>query len=90
VIISPPAESALAELNEIVGLDGAVLHVVDASPTSIRLELDLSASTCPECVVPRDLMLDILGASLAKADPDIVHVELHDTREDGSWVPSGH
>ena len=35
-------------------------------------------------------MLDILGASLAKADPDIVHVELHDPREDASWVPSGH
>lgn len=46
-MISAPAQSALAELNEIVGLDGAVLHVVDASPTSIRLELDLSASTCP-------------------------------------------
>ena len=82
-MISAPAQSALAELNEIVGLDGAVLHVVDASPTSIRLELDLSASTCPECVVPKDLMLDILGASLAKADPDVVHVELHDPREGG-------
>ena len=89
-MISPPAQSALAELNEIVALDGATLRVVDASPTSICLELDLSESTCPECVVPRELMLDILGASLAKADPDIVHVELHDPREDGSWVPSGH
>ena len=67
-----------------------MLHVVDASPSSIRLELDLSASTCPECVVPRDLMLDILGASLAKADPDVVHVELDDPREDENWVSSGH
>lgn len=89
-MISAPAQSALAELNEIVGLDGAVLHVVDASPTSIRLELDLSASTCPECVVPRDLMLDILGASLVKADPDIIQIELHDPREDESWKSSGH
>jgi hypothetical protein len=89
-MISAPAESALAELNEIVGLDGGVLLVLEASPTSIRLELDLSASTCPECVVPKDLMLDILGASLAKADPDIVHIELHDPREDGSWVSPGH
>ena len=89
-MISPPAESALAELNEIVGLDGATLHVVDASPTSICLELDLSASTCPECVVPRELMLDILAASLAEADPDIIHVELHDPREDDGRLPSGH
>lgn len=80
-MISPPAQSALAELNEIVALDGAVLRVVEASATSIRLELDLTGSSCPECVVPKDLMLDILGASLAKADPDIVHVELHDPRE---------
>ena len=89
-MISAPAESALAELNEIVGLDGATLHVVDASPTSICLELDLSTSTCPECVVPRALMLDMLAASLAKADPDIVHVELHDPREDASWLSQGH
>lgn len=89
-MISAPAESALAELNEIVGLDGAVLHVVDASPTSIRLELDLSGSTCPECVVPKELMLDILTAGLARADPDIVHVELHDPRDDASWAASAH
>jgi hypothetical protein len=89
-VISAPAQSALAELNEIVGLDGAILHVVDASPTSIRLELDLSASTCPECVVPRELMLDILGTSLAKADPDIIQIELHDPREDEGWRASGH
>jgi hypothetical protein len=89
-VISAPAQSALADLNEIVGLDGAILHVVDAFPTSIRLELDLSASTCPECVVPRELMLDILGASLAKADPDILQIELHDPREDGGWSPLSH
>jgi hypothetical protein len=89
-VISAPAGSALAELNEIVGLDGGVLHIIDASPTSIRLELDLSASNCPECVVPKDLMLDILGASLAKADPDIVQIELYDPREDGNGVSPGH
>lgn len=89
-MISPPAEQAIAELNDIVRLDGAQLLVVEASATSLRLELDLSRSECPECVVPRELMLDILRANLAQADPDIATIELHDPREDPGFVPASH
>jgi hypothetical protein len=87
-LITPAAQAAIAELNEIVRLDGGELRITEASSNTIRLELDLSQSSCPECVVPKDLMVDILMANLAKADPDIRHVELHDPREQANDVPS--
>ena len=71
----------IAELNEIVRPDGAELRVLDQSPTSLKLALDLTNSTCPECVVPKALMLEILQANLATLDPDIRTVELDDPRE---------
>lgn len=74
-------EAVVAELNEIVRPDGAELRVRDLSPTSLHLELDLSNSTCPECVVPKQLMLEILASNLATLDPDIRTIELDDPRE---------
>jgi hypothetical protein len=74
-------ESVLAQLNEIVRPDGAELRVAERSATALRLELDLTNSDCPECVVPKDLMLDILRTNLATADPDIREIDLHDPRE---------
>lgn len=88
--ISAPAAAAVSELNEIMAFDGAELLVADASPGSIHLELDLSRSSCPECVVPRSLMLDILTANLALSDPDIRHIELHDPREDPGYQLAPH
>ena len=89
-MISPSAEAVIAELNEIVQADGGELRVKEASPTSIFLELDLTDSNCPECVVPKDLMLDILRSKLEAADPDIRQVDLHDPREEPGWVAEGH
>jgi hypothetical protein len=89
-VISPGAEGALAALNEILEIDGGRLVVESATPTSLGLRLDLTGSSCPECVVPRDLMLDILRANLATADPDIRAVEVHDPRETGELPPTPH
>jgi hypothetical protein len=74
-------DAVVAELNEIVRPDGAELVVREATMTSVRLELDLSQSTCPECVVPKDLMLEILASNLARVAPDVRDIELHDPRE---------
>jgi hypothetical protein len=74
-------EAVVAELNEIVRPDGAELRVTEHSATALRLELDLTNSTCPECVVPKDLMLEILATNLATVDPDIQRIELVDPRE---------
>jgi len=54
-------DAVVAELNEIVRPDGAELRVTERSDTALRLELDLTNSTCPECVVPKELMLEILA-----------------------------
>jgi hypothetical protein len=83
-VISAGAERALAALNDILEIDGGRLVVESATATSLGLRLDLTGSTCPECVVPRELMLDILRANLAAADPDIQHVEVDDPRETGA------
>ena len=74
-------DAVIAELNEIVRPDGAELRVKERSETSLRLELDLTKSECPECVVPKDLLLEILRKNLATADPDVRDVDLHDPRE---------
>jgi hypothetical protein len=74
-------DAVIDELNEIVRPDGAVLLVRETTPTALRLELDLSASECPECVVPKELMLEILVSRVALVDPDVHTIELHDPRE---------
>ena len=74
-------ESVIEELNQIVQPDGAVLVVKASTPTELRLELDLSQSSCPECVVPKSLMLDILTSRVSVVDPDVRTIELHDPRE---------
>jgi hypothetical protein len=69
------------ELNEIVRLDGAELVVRAETLTCVSLELDLSRSECPECVVPKALMMQLLISKLAFSAPDITAVELFDPRE---------
>lgn len=79
--LSAAARSTLDELAAIVEADGARLLVRDATFTSVTLELDLWASECPECVLPRELLVDILGSRLRESDPDLRTVELIDPRE---------
>lgn len=76
--------AVVEELNEIVRPDGAVLRIREATTTSLHLELDLSRSSCPECVVPKELMLEILVSRVALVDPDVRTIELHDPREPAS------
>ncbi len=56
----------------------------------MTIELDLSASDCPECVLPKDLLVDILGSRLRESDPDLREVELIDPREDGDVSANAH
>ena len=74
-------DAVVEELNEIVKPDGSVLRVRESSPTSLHLELDLSGSSCPECVVPKELILDIVRSRVALVDPDVRTIELDDPRE---------
>jgi hypothetical protein len=82
------AQATLGELAAIVEPDGARLVVRDASAAAVTIELDLSKSECPECVLPRDLLVDILSSRLQESDPDLRTVDLIDPREDDA--PSSH
>jgi hypothetical protein len=87
--LSPAAQATLDELAAIVEADGARLVVRDATASAVTIELDLSASECPECVLPRDLLVDILSSRLSESDPDLRTVDLIDPREEGD-APSSH
>jgi len=88
--LSAAARATLAELAAIVEPDGARLVVRDASSSTVTIELDLSQSSCPECVLPRDLLVDILSTRLQEADPDLRTVALVDPRDADGAVPGTH
>ncbi len=89
-MISRSAQSALDELNEIIRLDGGELRLRSSTDSQIELWLDLSNSDCPDCVLPRDLLLDLLRTRLTEADPDITIVHLDDPRVSGDHPVSDH
>ena len=94
-MLSPPAQTVLDELNEIVRLDGAELRVESSERSRVELTLDLSNASCPECVLPKELLTDLLATRLAQADPDVIEVTVHDPREVGAdgpehTAPAGH
>lgn len=73
---------AIEELNEIVAPDGAVVRVLSSTADSVRLDLDLSQSDCPECVVPHSLLVQIVEQRLSEVCPTVRSVSLYDPRED--------
>ena len=75
------AQQVVRELDEIVKVDGGRLRVRQATDAEIEIDLDLSHSSCPECVLPKAMLLEIITAKLATAAPDVWHVRLHDPRE---------
>ena len=74
--------ATIEELNEIVAPDGAVIRVLSSTSDSVRLDLDLSQSDCPECVVPHSLLMQIVEQRLSEVCPDVRSVSLCDPRED--------
>ena len=78
----PALLATIDELNDIVAGDGAALRVLSSTDDSVALDLDLSQSECPECVMPWSLLLEIVGQRLAAVCPDIRDISLYDPRED--------
>jgi hypothetical protein len=74
--------TAIEELNDIVAADGAALRVLSSTPESVALDLDLSQSECPECVVPWSLLMEIVAQRLAEVCPGVRDISLYDPRED--------
>jgi hypothetical protein len=80
-MLDPAVAAIVDELNEIVRPDGAELRIRASGPESLALELDLSASECPECVVPKELLLAIVASRVAESCPHVHDVTLADPRE---------
>jgi len=81
-VTNPAVLAVVSELNGIVAPDGAALRVLSSTPESVRLDLDLSQSDCPECVVPHALLVEIVTSRLAEVCPEVRDISLYDPRED--------
>ena len=81
-VTNPALVETISELNEIVAADGAALRLLSSTGDSVKLDLDLSQSDCPECVVPHALLVEILSSRLAEVCPEVRTISLYDPRED--------
>jgi hypothetical protein len=86
-VLTPPVIGLLEELNAILQPDGAELRAHSTSETVIEFDLDLTRSTCLECVLSKDLLTEIIAARVAEVVPEVIEVRLHDPREDPGWTP---
>ena len=86
----PRVVAMMEELNEIVAADGAVLRVTEVTPAALALELDLTESDCPECVVPKDFIVQIVAARFAEGGGDVPRIDLFDPREEPGYEPGSH
>lgn len=89
--MSDPRVLALVEeLNDIVAADGAALRITDATPAALALELDLTESECPECVVPKQFIVEIVAARFAEHGDPVPDITLFDPREEPGWEAAEH
>lgn len=60
--------SALEETTRVLRADGADLRVLEADPRTarIRLQLDLDGVSCLECVLPPDILEQVLASALSR------------------------
>lgn len=68
-------EAHLAGFREGLVADGYDLLVDEVSAGTARLRITAGPDACAECLVPKDLMIDMLKASLEDL-PEIKQVEL--------------
>jgi hypothetical protein len=78
------------ELNDIVAADGATLRITDSTAATLALELDLTQSECPECVVPKQFIVDIVTARFSETGDPAPAISLFDPREEPGWEPRAH
>jgi len=79
-IVPAAYRAAIAELQEFVSADGANLIVRTATERSLELDLDLAGVECIDCVLPADILAEIVNDRLhERLGPD-VQIQLYDSR----------
>jgi hypothetical protein len=79
--------SARAEIFDIVRLDGAELTIRSVEDSVVRLDLSLEGASCPECVMPRAVLQDVVHHTLADRLGVDLPVEITDPRL-GAGLPT--
>lgn len=77
-------ETAVAELRQMLLLDGADLQFVSGGDTSVTFALDLDKVDCAECVLPSKMIETMLAQQLSDSIPQITKVVVNDPRDTGA------
>ncbi len=83
MIARTAVDDALAEVRPLVQADGAdlVLDGLDEEAGRIALRLDLEGVSCLECVLPSELLHDMVSDAMSRRVPGLVEVTLTDPRQ---------
>lgn len=75
---------AVFEAGVLLRADGADLHLVEFDEANgfVRVAVDVSDSNCPECIIPPDLLADMLTDAINRSYSSRVEVEVDDPRRD--------
>lgn len=75
---------AVFEAGVLLRADGADLHLVefDEANARVRVAVDIAGSNCPECIIPPDLLADMLADAINRSYSSQVEVEVDDPRRD--------
>ena len=72
---------ALGEISKILQADGADLDVLGLECNTVRTRLLLGTEACLECIMPKDVLEEIMLMSLKESMPEVERVQLDDPRE---------
>lgn len=66
--------------------DGADLVLVEANPSTARIEvrLDVTSASCAECVLPTPLLEQVVSDAISRRVPGEFELVLRDPRTNGS------
>lgn len=75
---------AVFEAGVLLRADGADLHLVAFDPANnrVRVAIDISGSNCPECIIPPDLLAEMLADVINRNYSSVVEVDVDDPRRD--------
>lgn len=74
-------EAAIADMRQAIQADGADLVVEGIEGATAHLRLVFTPEVCEECILPRELLQQMLLSTLQKSVPEITAVTLVDPRE---------
>jgi Fe-S cluster biogenesis protein NfuA len=79
-------EAAVDEMGALLRLDGADLQVIEADPKKARIEvaLDMAGVECVECVMPPEILEQMITDAVAKRVQGEFELVVRDPRRNAS------